>query len=112
MTAYKVRLLTEAMTDLEEIILYIASDSPKAANKFHDTVMEKLNGLALFPKRAPLVPDKKMSIAGFRMLGIKPYIAFYRILGQDVFVYRILHGATNYPLLYENMAKSQAENQE
>jgi len=39
------------------------------------------------------------------MLGIMPYIAFYRIVNHNVFIYRVLHGATNYPLLYEKMAQ-------
>jgi len=36
-------------------------------------------------------------------LGIKPYIAFYRVISNNVFIYRVLHGASNYPLLYEQM---------
>jgi len=104
MEAYEVRFLQEALNDLEEIILYIAGDSPAAALSMHDKIIEKTNDLSLFPKRGRLVPDKKMGAAGYRMLGIKPYIAFYRIVGCNVFIYRVLHGATNYPLLYGKMA--------
>jgi len=108
MEAYNVRFLQEALEDLEEIVLYIAQDSRKAALRMHDKIIEKANDLEVFPKRGRLVPDKKMSAAGYRMLGIKPYVAFYRVIGNNVFIYRVLHGATNYPLLYEKMA--QAEN--
>ena len=41
--------------------------------------------------------------AGYRMLGIKPYITFYRVVDHDIFIYCVLHGAANYPLLYEKM---------
>ena len=104
METYDVRFLSEAMDDLEEIVLYIAGDSRSAALRMHDKIIERANDLAIFPKRGRLVPDKKMSAAGYRMLGIKPYIAFYRVVGKTVFIYRVLHGASNYPLLYGKMA--------
>ena len=105
MEAYEVQFLQEALDDLEEIVLYIAQDSRQAALSMHDKIIEKANDLTNFPKRGRLVPDKKMAAAGYRMLGIKPYIAFYRIVDCNVFIYRILHGATNYPLLYERKAQ-------
>ena len=103
METYNVRFLQEALDDLEEIVLYIAQDSCQAALQMHDKIIEKANELTLFPKRGRLVPDKKMAAAGYRMLEIKPYIAFYRVIVRNVFIYRVLHGATNYPLLYEKM---------
>ena len=98
-----VRFLQEALDDLEEIVLYIAQDSPQAALRMHDKIIEKANDLTVFPKRGRLVPDKKMAAAGYRMLGIKPYIAFYRVDERNVFIYRVLHGAMNNPLLYEKI---------
>ena len=106
MGTYEVRFLQEALDDLEEIVLYIAGGSPTAALSMHDKIIEKANDLSLFPKRGRLVPNKKMSAAGYRMLGIKPYIAFYRIVDRNVFIYRVLHGATNYPLLYRKMSQT------
>jgi len=93
------------LDDLEEIVLYIAQDSRQAALRMHDKIIEKANDLTMFPKRGRLVHDKKMGAAGYRMLGIRPYIAFYRIVDRNVFIYRVLHGATNYPLLYEKMTQ-------
>ena len=109
METYDVRFLQEALDDLEEIVLYIAQDSHQAALHMHDKIIEKANDLAVFPKRGRLVPDKKMAAAGYRMLGINPYIAFYRVANRNVFIYRLLHGASNYPLLYEKMAQSDFE---
>jgi len=105
MEIYDVHFLKEALEDLEEIILYIAKDSRRAALCMHDKIIEKANDLTTFPKRGRLVPDKKMADAGYRMLGISPYIAFCRIIDRNVFIYRILHGAGNYPTLYERMTK-------
>jgi len=103
METYDVRFLEEALNDLEEIVLFIAQNSRQSALRMLDRIIEKANDLETFPKRGRLVPDKKMSEAGFRMLGIKPYIAFYRIINRNVFIYRVLHGASNYPVLYEEI---------
>ena len=103
MEIYDVRFLPEALDDLEEIVLYIAQDSKPAALLMHDEVIEKTNSLSIFPKRGRFVPDEKMRKAGFRSLIIKPYIAFYRVIGRNVFIYRVIHGLTNYPMLYEKM---------
>jgi len=109
METYDVQFLQEALDDLEEIILYIAQDSRQAALRMHDKIIEKANDLSTFPKRGRLVPDRKMAGTGYRVLGIKPYIAFYRIVGRNVFICRVLHGATNYPLLYEKMIQDIGE---
>ena len=101
---FNVCFLQEALEDLEEIVLHIAQNSHSAALRMHDRIIDKANDLSIFPKRGRLVPDKRMSAAGYRMLGIKPYVAFYRIINNNVFIYRVLHGASNYPLLYEKMA--------
>ena len=106
METYEVRFLQEALDDLEEIVLYIAQDNPQAALRMHDKIIEKANDLSIFPKRGRLVPNTKMSNAGYRMLPIKPYIAFYRVIDRFVFIYRVLHGATNYPVLYEKMTQA------
>jgi plasmid stabilization system protein ParE len=105
MEAYDVRFLQEALDDLEEIVLYIAQDSRAAALRMHDKIIESINNLATFPKLGRLVPDNKMSAAGYRMLGIRPYIVFYRMFGHNIFIYRVLHGTANYPLLYEKMTQ-------
>jgi toxin ParE1/3/4 len=103
MDIYKVLFLQEALDDLEEIVLYIAHDSIKAALRVHDEIIAKANDLYIFPKRGRLVPDPKIGKAGYRMLLVEPYIVFYKVIDHDVFIYRILHGATNYPMLYEKI---------
>jgi addiction module RelE/StbE family toxin len=104
METYDVSFLQAALDDLEEIVLYIAQDNRQAALRMHNDIIEKANNLTIFPKCGRLVPDRKMAAAGYRMLVIKPYIAFYRVADRNIFIYRVLHGATNYPLLYEEMA--------
>lgn len=106
MDTYDVRFTQEALDDLEEIVLYIAQDNKVAALLFHNEIMKKANDLSIFPKRGRLVPDEKMRKAGYRMLLIKSYITFYKVVDQNVFIYRVIHGATNYPMLYEKMIQT------
>ena len=93
MEKYEVRFLQEALGDLEEIVIYIAQNSRTAALRVHDEIMEKADALSVFPRRGRLVPDAKMSKSGYRMLLVNPYIAFYRIVDRNVFIYRVVHGA-------------------
>jgi plasmid stabilization system protein ParE len=106
MEVYDVKFLQESLDDLEQIVVFIAKNSRKAALDMHDKIIGKVNELSAFPRRGRPVPDSKMSAAGFRMLGIKPYIAFYRVIGNKVFIYRVLHGASNYPVLYAKLSEN------
>lgn len=101
MENYRVEYLQTALDDLEEIVLYIAKDSVQEAIKMHDEIINKSNKLSTFPKLGREVPDKKIRRLGFRMLVISSYIAFYRIIDKKIYIYRVLHGKRNYPLLYE-----------
>jgi plasmid stabilization system protein ParE len=49
METYKVRFLKEALEDLEEIVLYIAQDSSRAAFQMHDKIIKKATDLEVFP---------------------------------------------------------------
>jgi addiction module RelE/StbE family toxin len=103
METYNVLFLQEALDDLEEIVIYISHNNQAAAVKMYNEIIQKVNDLSFFPKRYRLVPENKMSKAGYRALPIKSYIVFYRIIDSTVFIYRVVHGATNYSLLYERL---------
>ena len=109
MEVYEVHFLQEALDDLEEIILFIAQNNREAALRIHDEFIHRANDLSVFPKRGRLVPDTKMKNSGYRILPIYPYLAFYRIIDCNVYIYRVIHGATNYPMLYEKMIQSTNE---
>ena len=94
METYEVRFLQEALDDLEEIVLYIAQDNHSAALRMHEKIIEKANDLTIFPKRERLVPNKKMSAVGYRMLVVKPYIIFYRVIESNIFIQKDLRKNT------------------
>jgi len=109
METYNVRFLQEALDDLEEIVCFIARDNRAAALSMYDMIIEKAQSLSTFPKQGPYIADAKMRKAGYRTILIKPYIAFYRVMGRNVFIYRVIHGATDYPMLYEKMQQSTSD---
>jgi plasmid stabilization system protein ParE len=77
-----------------------------AAMKMHDEIVGKADILSTFPKLGRPAPDAKTQKAGFRILVIDPYMAFYKVVGINIFIYRIIHGAMNYPLLYSRAKTS------
>ena len=65
-----------ALNDLEEIVLFISTDSKNRAVAWKNELMKKINTLSLFPEMGTLVPDKKISSIGFRMFLFGNYFAF------------------------------------
>ena len=104
MAEYKVNFLAPALEDLEEIVLYVARGSAEAALKIHDAVIAQSAKLVTFPKLGRLVPDKKLGERGCRILTISPYILLYRIVNETIFIYRVFHGARNFPLLFKSLS--------
>ena len=100
----KVVFLQSALDDLEEIVLYIAKDSKESAMKIHDKVIETANRLETFPKLGILIPDKKMSESGFRMIAVNKYLLFYKVYPEKVDILRVLHGARDYPKLFSRIS--------
>src|SRR5690554_515867 len=96
MKSYNVELLPEADDDLDNIFDYILLENPKAAVEVLDRVMTSLKQLEKFPYAGIKVTEKSLEHYKFRMVISEPYIAFYRVIENTVYVYRILHGAMNY----------------
>ena len=105
MENYSIIFTGSALNDLEEIILYIAKDSKENALRFHDKIIKSTNKLETFPKLGLLVPDKKMSSSGFRMLVIDKYLLFYKIYQEEISILRVLHGSRDYPKLFLKIKK-------
>jgi len=101
MPLYEVDVLPIARDDIAEIYNYIALDNPNAALRVTDEIMDKIDTLAEFPERCPMVPDSVLAKRGYRMLIIENYIAFFKVFRADVLIYRVLHGKRDYPQLLE-----------
>ncbi len=96
MKSWRIELLPSAYKDLDEIFHYILVDNPDSAEKMLDKIMTSLNKLKEYPFSGPRLIDNALAHHDFRMIVIDPYVAFYRIINDTVYIYRILHSARDY----------------
>ena len=97
MSRYKITILQIAREDIGEIFFYIAGDSPKSALAMTDKITDKIDMLAELPFIGKIVPENELAKQEYRMLIIDSYIAFYKVIDDEVVVYRVLHGMRDFP---------------
>ncbi|HEV3026169.1 MAG TPA: type II toxin-antitoxin system RelE/ParE family toxin, partial [Planctomycetota bacterium] len=83
------RLSVQARADLEEIWLFIAEDSPDAADRFIDRILGTCQRLAHSPRIGRSREDLASGIRSFR---VDKYIIFYRAAKSGIEVARVLSG--------------------
>lgn len=93
---HEVRLLPQAQEDFLEIIEYISEDKPSAAEKMADRFEKTFILLSENPMSGRLARESKLKLLTYRVLIIQPYLIFYQIKRNTVFIFRILHGARDY----------------
>jgi len=83
-----------ARADRKAIFDYIEADNPRAAAAIDERIRKRLMGLTQFPEMG-----RTGRIEGTRELVIShtPYIAVYRIVGDNVRILRVLHGSQRWP---------------
>ena len=96
MAKYEVVLLQVAFSDLDEIFDYVLAQSPQAAGSVLHDIVQSLSRLRDHPHSGASLRERSLNKFHFRMVIVSPYIAFYRVIGNQVLVYRVLHGARNY----------------
>jgi plasmid stabilization system protein ParE len=90
---YKIEITKTAEDDLDEIWNNIALDSINNANNFVNQIEKKIYSLELFPNRGPFIPENKIIGGEYRHLIHGKYRVVYKVLHNDVFVMRIIHGS-------------------
>jgi toxin ParE1/3/4 len=79
-----------AEADLDEIWLFIATDSVERADKFIDKLTERFVTLARLPRAGRSRSEIKK---GLRSFSFRNYVIFYSLAGDDVIIERVLHGS-------------------
>jgi len=79
----------QAIDDLMDIWLYIASDSIRNADRFIDFLYEKCSCLCDTPKIGRKRPEL---LPGIRCLPVKRHLVFYRVTEEAIEVARIVSG--------------------
>jgi toxin ParE1/3/4 len=90
----RVRWTTPALRDLEEIGDFIARDDAAAAARTVATILDQAENLARHPSLG-----RSGRIAGTRELVVvrTPFIAPYRVRGDEVQILAVFHGARRWP---------------
>ena len=78
---YKVILSPRAIQDLQEIVRYIAWDSPNDAERFGNKLLSKAQSLSFLPERGRAVPEFKDP--QIRELILKSYRIVYRVKSAE-----------------------------
>lgn len=90
----KIRWLRMALADLDQLIVYITKDNPKAANKVARKIWETTRMLSDQPAMG-----RAGRISGTRELVVSgtPYIVPYRVVADEVQILRVIHAARKWP---------------
>ncbi len=89
MTTLEIRRSANAEEDLIALWLYIASDSPRAADAVLDRIDERWRLLATQPHSGLARPDIAPDL---RHLVIGSYLTLYRVHADHIEILRVLHG--------------------
>lgn len=93
-------ILPPAQAELEEIArVHMSLSGPKSARDITDKIYGAMEQLTRFPLSGPPIQDEQLRAAGYRYILAGKYLIFYRPLGETIFIYHIVHGATDYPKL-------------
>lgn len=106
----KLVILESAQRELEEIaMVHLNLVGPNSARKITDRILDTLSRLESFPLSDPEAWDRELKLQGYRFFLAGKYICLYRVIGDEVFVYHIAHGASNYPTLFKRMLREESE---
>lgn len=93
MTKYRVRYSWHAVDDLDSIFDYISDENRAAAVRLLERIEDAMLRLAHNPRLGAVLQTNDLSLVepGYRRLVVAPYLIFYRIGDDEIFVARVLH---------------------
>lgn len=108
MASFDVQWTESAVRDLEEIVTYIAQDSPMAARRVLQRLRSQAAQLEDFPMRGRLVPEfQDVGIRVWREVVVKPWRLLYRVAGNRVLVECVIDSRRDTEsLLFDRLLRS------
>jgi toxin ParE1/3/4 len=82
-----------ALSDLEQIVCYVAADDLEAARRFGTSLIQRVEQVASFPRSGRVVPEVNEDTV--REIILTPYRIVYEIFNdtQSLHVLRVWHAA-------------------
>ena len=97
----KVEILTPASNDIDKIADYhLLAVGPISAEKITDKLLDSIEKLGRHPLLGTEHSDLVLQEKGYRKLVCGEYICVYRLIDVTIYVYRVVHGTTDYPKLF------------
>ena len=96
MHKHRVEYLPIAVSDLEDIYIFVADNSPYAAMDLIDRIDASIAALESFPEMGVLAKHPRLARKGYRVLIIDDFLVFYVVLADVVEIRRILSGKRNF----------------
>lgn len=106
--SFRVLWTEAAVRDMEDIIAFIAADSPGNARALLARFRERAAALEGHPTRGRIVPELALSgFATWREVIVRPYRLIYRVEADRVFVLAVLDGRRDLEdLLFRRLVRS------
>ena len=77
-----------AESDFDSLLSYIAFESPEAARKLFEKVIEAIEHAASFPKMARYIPELGHTYR--ELVSVRPFRVIYRISGKELWVIGVM----------------------
>jgi plasmid stabilization system protein ParE len=98
---FNVEILSPAVKDIERIAEYhLRMVGPGAAEKITDKLLDTIQTLEEHSFAGMEHPDNILSKQNYRKIICGDYICVYKVIEKRVYIYRVVHGATDYPKLF------------
>ena len=97
MDRYAVEFSRRAHAQIRSIFSHIAQDNPDAALKMVDSLEKNAQYLGDMPYMGVELPLDEYPFLpqGYRRLIVNPFVMYYRIVGQTVYITHIIHTKRN-----------------
>lgn len=97
---YQVILSNDANNDINQIVLFIATESgsKKVALDYLDKLQDAILLLNKFPERGSNPRYKILRNQGYKFIVVETHLVFYKIKEENktVIIYRVLHQKSSY----------------
>ena len=102
MHEFSIEILAPAWHEIEEIAdMHLSLVGPASAKKTTDKILNHIELLKDNPFIGTECEEKILRTDHYRKLFIGKYLCFYRIIGKTIYVYHVIDGKRNYPILFE-----------
>jgi len=102
MQEFKLEILAPAWVELEDIAEYhLRMVGPVSAKSITDQILLSLERLKMYPLLGVAALDDELNALGYTFISSGKYICIYKVIGETVIVYHIVHGSRDYPGLFK-----------